>query len=299
MPPLPPIEVDLEAAGFRISGRLDGIWPSGIVAYRLAKDKGRYQLAAWIDHLILNQSRNEQYPLTTRLITLDRAWVYQPLEEGAEVLERLLHLYWQGLTEPLRFFPESSLIFAERVKKGEKISEALKAAQIVWEGSDFAPGASGEGADPYLSLCFNEAGPFADPFREIALAVLDATHGTSGEGAMNLQQTPATFDPYNVPLSGWNLVEASAGTGKTYALAGLYVRLLVEKGLSTKEILVVTFTKAATDELKGRIRTRIKDTLGAFTYGPGTDEFLAGLVSRTEGSRAGQALPDGCFTDFR
>ncbi|HUJ88910.1 MAG TPA: exodeoxyribonuclease V subunit beta [Syntrophorhabdales bacterium] len=110
---------------------------------------------------------------------------------------------------------------------------------------------------------------------------------------MNPQRTPPTFDPYNVPLSGWNLLEASAGTGKTYALAGLYVRLLIEKGLSTREILVVTFTKAATDELKGRIRARIKDALGAFAYGPGADEFLAGLVSRTEDhERARRFLTD-------
>ncbi len=170
--PLPPIEVDLETAGFKISGRLDGIWPSGVVAFRLAKDKGRHQLAAWIDHLILNQSRNEGYPLLTRLITLNKAWIYQPAEGSAEVLGKLLHLYWQGLMEPLRFFPESSLIFAERVKKGEKISEALRAAHPAWEGSDFAPGVPGEGADPYLSLCFGEADPFADPFGEVALAVL-------------------------------------------------------------------------------------------------------------------------------
>ena len=52
---------------------------------------------------------------------------------------------------------------------------------------------------------------------------------------MNLRRTPSTFDPNRVPLSGWNLVEASAGTGKTYALAGLYVRLLIESVRRTAE----------------------------------------------------------------
>ncbi|HME44215.1 MAG TPA: exodeoxyribonuclease V subunit gamma [Syntrophorhabdales bacterium] len=169
---LPPIEVDLEIAGFGMSGRLDGIWPSGIVAFRVAKDKGRYQLAAWIDHLILNQSRKQGYPVTTRLITLDKTWLYQPVEGSAEMLEKLLHLYWQGLTEPLRLFPESSINFAERIRKGEKIPEALKAVQTVWQGSDFVRGVTGEGSDPYLGLCFGEADPFIDPFSEIALAVL-------------------------------------------------------------------------------------------------------------------------------
>jgi exodeoxyribonuclease V beta subunit len=60
-----------------------------------------------------------------------------------------------------------------------------------------------------------------------------------------------------MPLSGLRLVEASAGTGKTFSLAGLYLRLLVEKPLDVRDILVVTFTRAATQELRDRIRTRI------------------------------------------
>lgn len=61
-------------------------------------------------------------------------------------------------------------------------------------------------------------------------------------------------DPMAMPLSGLRLVEASAGTGKTFSLAGLYLRLLVEKPLDVRDILVVTFTRAATQELRDRIR---------------------------------------------
>jgi exodeoxyribonuclease V beta subunit len=106
------------------------------------------------------------------------------------------------------------------------------------------------------------------------------------------------FDLHEAPLSGWSLVEASAGTGKTYALAGLYVRLLVERGLSTREILVVTFTKAATEELKGRIRTRIRDALMAFSSDRARDrtkddEFLARLIARvTDHEQARRYLVD-------
>src|ERR1017187_6374907 len=45
---------------------------------------------------------------------------------------------------------------------------------------------------------------------------------------------------------GTSLIEASAGTGKTYTIAGLFLRLILEKGLSVREILVVTYTVAAT-----------------------------------------------------
>jgi len=66
------------------------------------------------------------------------------------------------------------------------------------------------------------------------------------------------FDPINTNLfTGINLIEASAGTGKTYAIAMLVLRLVVEKNQDIKQILVVTFTKAATEELKERVRQRL------------------------------------------
>ena len=63
------------------------------------------------------------------------------------------------------------------------------------------------------------------------------------------------------PLQGIRLIEASAGTGKTYTIAGLYLRLLFEQKRTVSEILVVTFTEAATAELRGRVRKSIYDAL--------------------------------------
>jgi exodeoxyribonuclease V beta subunit len=62
------------------------------------------------------------------------------------------------------------------------------------------------------------------------------------------------------PFERRTLIEASAGTGKTYTLANLYLRFLLE-GRSVEDILVVTFTNAATEELRGRIRQRIRDLI--------------------------------------
>ncbi len=103
--------------------------------------------------------------------------------------------------------------------------------------------------------------------------------------------SPPVFDPLTGPLDGRNLVEASAGTGKTYTIAALFVRLVVEVGLGVDEILVVTFTEAATAELRGRIRGRLREAEAAFTLGPGADPFLRGLVDRcpvSEGEAAGR-----------
>ena len=59
------------------------------------------------------------------------------------------------------------------------------------------------------------------------------------------------------PLDGTSLIEASAGTGKTWTIVGLYLRLLLERAVAPRSILVVTFTNAATAELKDRIRREL------------------------------------------
>ncbi|MCL2155986.1 MAG: UvrD-helicase domain-containing protein, partial [Leptospirales bacterium] len=69
------------------------------------------------------------------------------------------------------------------------------------------------------------------------------------------------FDVIESPISGSCLIEASAGTGKTYALSIIYLRLIVEKKLKIEDILVVTFTIAATAELRQKIRDRLREAL--------------------------------------
>lgn len=65
------------------------------------------------------------------------------------------------------------------------------------------------------------------------------------------------LDSKTVTLSGLNVIEASAGTGKTYTLAELYLRLILEQGLTVDQILVVTYTRAATEELRARLREKL------------------------------------------
>jgi exodeoxyribonuclease V beta subunit len=74
----------------------------------------------------------------------------------------------------------------------------------------------------------------------------------------------ARFDANRFPLSpGVHLLEASAGTGKTFALAHLVLRLVAERGWSLRELLVVTYTEAAAAELRDRIATRLQAALTA------------------------------------
>jgi len=73
-----------------------------------------------------------------------------------------------------------------------------------------------------------------------------------------------TLDPYTIPLESINLIEASAGTGKSWTVSLLVLRLILEKGLTLDQILVVTFTEAATKELRDAVRSRISEALVFF-----------------------------------
>ena len=87
---------------------------------------------------------------------------------------------------------------------------------------------------------------------------------------------------------GVQLVEASAGTGKTYRITNLFALLVAERGLPVESILTGTFTRSATSELKDRIRRRLKEALSVLTGGePGDDEFLGELVARRKAAQDG------------
>lgn len=78
--------------------------------------------------------------------------------------------------------------------------------------------------------------------------------------SMNSPIVLSAAQTLQIPLSGVKLIEASAGTGKTYAISNLYLRFVLA-GRKVSEILVVTFTNAATEELRGRIRTRLHEAV--------------------------------------
>ncbi|MDX1708443.1 MAG: UvrD-helicase domain-containing protein, partial [Desulfobacterales bacterium] len=102
------------------------------------------------------------------------------------------------------------------------------------------------------------------------------------------------LDLINCPLDGINLIEASAGTGKTYTIEGLFLRLILEKQLQVDQILVVTFTKAATAELKDRIRCKLLQAEHAFAEGSAQDPLLTALLERhSDHSAAIASIHDG------
>jgi len=83
----------------------------------------------------------------------------------------------------------------------------------------------------------------------------------------------------DLPLNGYVLIEASAGTGKTFTISNIFLRLILEEGFSPEQILVVTFTRAATEELKTKLRQRLADAVGLLKGQQSSDSVLKEIVA--------------------
>ena len=105
-----------------------------------------------------------------------------------------------------------------------------------------------------------------------------------------------------LPLVGQTLIEASAGTGKTYTISHLVLRLvllpqegLAAEALSVKDILVVTFTKAATQELRDRIRAILHQAKSYLEKTSDAEKDLADIVNKARESESAEALITRCY----
>ncbi len=161
---LPPLDIDLEVGGFRLTGRLDRIWADRMFRYRCAKTKAKDQVRTWIEHLVLNAAMEEGYPRESLLFMSDGAKSYAPVDNPADILQAILALYWQGLVKPLRFFPASAMAYAH------KQEWVLERARKKWEDGYNVPG---EGEDLYFRLCFGQVDPFDGEFERVARTLLE------------------------------------------------------------------------------------------------------------------------------
>lgn len=101
--------------------------------------------------------------------------------------------------------------------------------------------------------------------------------------------TPATFRITDPLPTGTTLLEASAGTGKTWTISALVTRYVAEEGLTLGELLVVTFTRAASQELRERVRERLVSAQRALADPPpegARDELVAHLLAVDDDERA-------------
>ncbi|MEN6441734.1 MAG: exodeoxyribonuclease V subunit gamma [Syntrophobacter sp.] len=171
---LEPLHVDLPFGDFRVTGTIGSIQPERMVRYRFAVIRAKDHLDLWITHLVLNLRGGPGYPKVSMLAGLDgdREWLgisYSPVADGEKVLRELLALYWEGLTQPLHFFPQISLKYARMVlKKDKPRNDVLRAAKNDWIGNDYHPG---ESQAPYNQLCHGSCIPMDADFERIAESV--------------------------------------------------------------------------------------------------------------------------------
>lgn len=160
------LKVDLEIAGFHLTGRIANLNEGGLIRIHYAGMKSKYLLNTWIYHLILCVLVEDQHLPGSLLICRDAARKFDRVQNSLDTIEHLLSLYWKGMSEPLQFFPESSFEYAQRIlNKKQTVPVALNAARQKWLKSDFS---HGESEDPYYDLCFRNIDPIDEKFQSTA-----------------------------------------------------------------------------------------------------------------------------------
>jgi exodeoxyribonuclease V gamma subunit len=177
-PRLPPLPVEFEAHGVRLSGFLTGASAQGLAEYGFDDPKPHQIIQLWLRHLLLCLAAPEGVEKRSVLRTPGKT-VEFPEAAGAEAeLAKLLRAYWWGLSRPLPFFPKSSYCYAEcRLFPSRKTGDdpdavrehALKQARNVWAGSDFG---SGEAENAYFGAVYRGADPLDGAFESLALELM-------------------------------------------------------------------------------------------------------------------------------
>jgi exodeoxyribonuclease V gamma subunit len=173
--PLDPLRVHLELPnGWRLEGLLTGRYgEGGIVAWRAGEARCEQWMDLWIRQLAL-AAGGAGVPAAVLVHRVAEKPVTHAVsapaspEEALDILGRLVSIFERGQREPLRFFPKSSLAFAEALTKGEEA--AMKAAESNWEGNERSPGDSENEA---ISLCFgSDPEPLNATFKQLSAEVL-------------------------------------------------------------------------------------------------------------------------------
>jgi exodeoxyribonuclease V beta subunit len=261
------LEIDVQihtAAGpRRLHGRLTQVTPAhGLLISRVASLRARHLLPAWVRHLALLAAAPAGVAPQSLLIARGDAKKGAPVsvqtlaavKNPHAELATLISLYEAGLCKPLPLLPECSQALAAAADA----DAGRLAARKAWEGDRFQrpPRRARRRRGTH---CLRRRRTALQ--RRIPADRAANLHTVTGRTWQPCRQQRGRcmnrLDTAALPLTGLQLIEASAGTGKTHAITTLYLRLLLESDRSVRDLLVVTFTHAATDELRARIRRRL------------------------------------------
>ena len=177
--PEDPQQVQVSIGPFELSARVDNLHDGQLVRYRLTTEKPKDVLRSWIEHLLLNCTRETESVLITAGKD-NQPEVKRFTSTGAAkartLLEKLLELYWRGLQEPLPFFPRSSFVYAEQMLEPRGNLSPIERARRKWGDSPMPwepdKGEPPESDDAYFDLAFrNVAEPLGDEFQQLSMSV--------------------------------------------------------------------------------------------------------------------------------
>jgi exodeoxyribonuclease V gamma subunit len=172
---LEPVPVDQAVGAFRLTGQLARLTANGSLHYRCASVKGKDLVRFWVQHLVLSMVQPPGHSRESVLVSQDQVLSCPALPEASGLAGQLLELYWRGLRQPLKFFPQTSWAYAQAVRKresGDSRGDPMNAAARAWDGG-FQPGQRAEGTDSYFNLCFRNESPLDEEFQQVARAVFD------------------------------------------------------------------------------------------------------------------------------
>jgi exodeoxyribonuclease V gamma subunit len=164
-----PVKVDLNISGYRLTGYLDRLYPSGMIQYRYADTKAKDRIKSWVKHLVLNSLKLGDYSSKSILICKDASWETEPIE-SSDILKELIILFIKGNNELLNFFPETSFEYANSFLTKGSHADSLNQAGKKWIGNDYS---TGECSDLYYELCFGTINPLNNTFADLSMRVFE------------------------------------------------------------------------------------------------------------------------------
>ena len=273
------IDVDIDLGGRRLTGTVSTVFGDRLVSVTYSKLDGKHLLESWIPLLALLArmpeaatgrrcaSAGPKRGTTPRLEGLGR-----PHDDAVELLHDLVAIYDAGRREPIPLPIKTSYAWAVA-----RHSRRRPDAEMRHSGGSRA-------TTPARTRRRRTCGPGAETRRWIDL-MQPLRPGEEYDGEDNRlgafaaralaadaarREEPRLMDASSIcwarcpPTRSTTVLEASAGTGKTFALAGLVTRYVAEGRATLDQMLLITFSRAASQELRERVRCQIVDAVRRF-----------------------------------